>query len=100
VSRAMTFFLIACAGLALLALPGFFWPAYAESPVALLAAVPYLSGLLLHWLGVPGLLVNNGACGWGWCPLTTFGWTLVALLWLGALYGLCVLVAHATRPSQ
>lgn len=99
-SRTMRFFLIACAALALFAAPAFVWPAYADSPIGFLFAMPYLSGLLLHGFGVPGMLVNNGACGWGWCKLTTFGWALVAALWLGLLYGLCALVARATRPPR
>lgn len=96
-SRTTRFFLIACAGLALLAAPGLVWSAYRDAMIGPPVVLLYLSGLLLHALGAPGLLVNNGACGWGWCNLTTFGWAFVAVLWLGLIYGLCALIARATR---
>jgi hypothetical protein len=66
----------------LLSLPGFFWPAYLDSPVGLIVAVPYLSIYLFHKLGIPGLLQNDGACGWGWCAPTVFGWIFLLIAWL------------------
>jgi len=63
--------------------PALFWPSYLDSPVGVLVALPYLSVYLFHALGVPGLLVNDGACGWGWCAPTVFGWCFITAFWLG-----------------
>ncbi|WP_398311954.1 hypothetical protein [Zoogloea sp.] len=63
--------------------PALFWPSYLDSPVGVLVALPYLSVYLFHALGVPGLLVNDGACGWGWCAPTVFGWCFIVAFWLG-----------------
>ena len=81
-----------------LLLPGAIWPAYLDSPVGLLVAVPYLSVYALDYLGIPGLLVNNGACGWGWCAATPFGLGVVAALWLALGWLLARLVAVLTTP--
>jgi hypothetical protein len=67
----------------LLLLPAKFWPGYLDSPVGVFLAAPYLSVYLFHGLGVPGLLQNDGACGWGWCAPTNFGWTFVGVFWVG-----------------
>lgn len=67
---------------ALLCAPGYFWPRYMDSPFGLLAAIPFLSVYLFHAAGVPGLLEHNGACGWGWCSPTVFGWAFIAAFWL------------------
>ena len=79
----------------LLLLPGLFFPAYLDSPLGLLAAIPYLSIYLFHALGSPGLLQHDGACGWGWCAPSLMGWAFLLLLWGGlawlAARGLCAL---------
>lgn len=77
--------------------PGLVWPAYLDSPVGVLALVPYLSVYLLHTLGIPGLLEHNGACGWGWCAPSLAGWLLIALLVLGGLFALASLIASLRR---
>lgn len=66
----------------LAALPGMVWPGYLDSPIGLALMMPYLSVYLLSALGVPGLLVNQGACGWGLCPPTLAGWCVVLTTWL------------------
>ncbi|MDD2744293.1 MAG: hypothetical protein PHV02_18700 [Rhodocyclaceae bacterium] len=66
----------------LLSLPALVWPAYLDSPAGLMVAVPYLSIYLFHQVGIPGLLENNGLCGWGWCAPTAFGWGFLATFWL------------------
>jgi hypothetical protein len=66
----------------MLGLPALVWPGYLDSPPGRLLAAPLLSAYLLHGLGVPGVLQHDGACGWGWCAPTAFGWTLVAVSWL------------------
>lgn len=67
---------------ALLTLPGLAFPAYYDSPAGILVVFPYLSIYLFHTVGIPGLLEHNGACGWGWCAPTPFGWVFLCLLWL------------------
>ncbi len=70
----------------LLSLPGLFWPGYLDSPIGLLVAIPYLSIYLFHGIGIPGLLQNNGLCGWGWCAPTVFGWIFLLAFWLLVLW--------------
>lgn len=65
-------------GYALLALPGFIWSSYFDSPAGLLVLVPLYSAHVFHKIGMPGLLEHNGLCGWGWCSPTLFGWVFVA----------------------
>jgi hypothetical protein len=72
----------------LLLAPGFFWATYLDSPAGVLLLLPMLSIYLFHSLGVPGLLQNNGLCGWGWCPPTGFGWAFLVAVWL--LIGWCI----------
>ena len=78
---------------ALLALPAFIWPAYADSPAGLLLLVPSLSIYVFHKVGVPGLLEHNGLCGWGWCAPTPFGWVFLGVFWLVAAWLLAWAVA-------
>lgn len=66
----------------LLLLPGFFAPAYLDSPMGILLVAPLLSIYLFQKLGIPGLVEQNGLCGWGWCPPTPVGWLLAAMVWL------------------
>jgi hypothetical protein len=62
--------------------PGLIWPDYLDTPFGLIAAIPILSVYLFHSLGIPFLLQNNGACGWGWCAPTVFGWVFTIVFWL------------------
>ncbi len=66
----------------LLCLPAYFSHRYADSPMGVLMAIPFLSVYLFHAVGIPGLLEHNGACGWGWCAPTVFGWMFIAAVWL------------------
>lgn len=66
----------------LLLSPGLVWPEYLDTPVGLLAAIPFLSVYLFHRIGIPFLLEHNGACGWGWCAPTVFGWIFISVFWL------------------
>ncbi len=72
--------LIAC--YLLLWVPAIFWPGYLDTPLGLFAASPILSVYLFHGIGIPGLLQHNGACGWGWCAPTLFGWVFIVSFWL------------------
>jgi branched-subunit amino acid transport protein len=75
----------------LLTLPALKWPACLDSPAGIVVAVPYLSIYLFHAIGIPGLLQNNGACGWGWCAPTLLGWVFLVFVWLAVAW----LVAYA-----
>lgn len=81
----------------LLVVPGFIWPAYAESPAGLFLLVPSLSIYLFHKAGVPGLLENDGLCGWGWCAPTPFGWVFLALFWLAVAWLVAWAIAALSR---
>jgi len=60
------------------------WPNsnYLDSPFGLFAVFPVISVYIFHGIGVPGLLENDGACGWGWCSPTIFGWIFLIIFWL------------------
>ena len=88
-------------GYGLLLLPAVLWPEYFDSPAGLLLLVPYLSVLLFHQLGIPGLLEHNGLCGWGWCAPTAFGVIFMVVFWLtiawALAWGLAVLLSRFRR---
>ncbi len=98
--RTFVVFAILMAAFALLTLPALVWPKYLDSPLGIVVAVPYLSVYLFHGLGVPGLLQNNGACGWGWCALTPFGWAFLCIVWLTVLWLMAWLIAKVFRSSS
>jgi branched-subunit amino acid transport protein len=94
VVQTLKVFALIVAGYVLLGLPAAFWPQYLDSPVGLVYALPFLSVYLFHAIGVPGLLQNNGACGWGWCSPTTFGWVFIVGFWLGVAWLLAKLIVR------
>jgi hypothetical protein len=79
--RTFRIFLIIVGVYVLLWIPATFSSKYLDSPVGLIAAIPVLSIYLFNMLGVPGLLKNGGACGWGWCAPTVFGWFFAIIFW-------------------
>lgn len=85
----------------LLLLPAVFWSEYFDSPAGLLLLVPYLSILLFHKLGIPGLLEHNGLCGWGWCSPTAFGFFFLVVFWVmvawSFAWGLAILLSRFRR---
>jgi hypothetical protein len=81
-ARTLRVFIVLVALYGLLALLALKWPANADSPIGLIFAVPFISIYLFHSIGIPGLLQNNGACGWGWCAPTPFGWVFLVCVWL------------------
>ena len=87
-------FAMLLAALALLALPAAIWPAYLESPIGRLLAAPYFLLLILSGLGFPGLLQNNGLCGWGWCAPSPLGYFVMLAAILAALYGCAALISR------
>jgi hypothetical protein len=72
--RRLSIFAILWTLYALLCLPGIWWPGYFDSALGLVLIAPLLSVYLFSMIGVPGLLDNNGLCGWGWCAPSLFGW--------------------------
>lgn len=91
-ARRLRILLLLWLGYGLLCLPAIVWPAYLDSPVGLVIAVPYLSIYLFHMIGIPGLLENGGMCGWGWCAPSLFGWCFLAAVWLGVSCALACLI--------
>jgi hypothetical protein len=69
-------------GYLLLLLPAQIWPGYLDTPAGIILVFPYLSIYLFHGIGIPFLLQNNGACGWGWCAPTLFGWVFLGTFWI------------------
>jgi len=86
-----------------LALPAYVGPAFLEEFSSYLVLFTILSLYIPHRLGVPGLLEHNGACGWGWCAPTVFGWIFLALFWLGVAWllawGIASLIARLRRVA-
>lgn len=70
----------------LLLLPAHYFPSWLDSPAGILLLVPLLSIYIFQKLGIPGLIVNNGLCGWGLCPPTPVGWLFAAVVWLIPLW--------------
>lgn len=66
----------------LLCIPAMVWEKYLDSPMGIVAAFPFLSIYLFHQAGLPGLLQHDGACGWGLCAPSGFGWAFLILFWL------------------
>ncbi|MBL0125796.1 MAG: hypothetical protein IPP88_25120 [Betaproteobacteria bacterium] len=81
-------------------LPGLVWPQYLDTPIGVLAVIPYLSVYMFHSLGIPGLLQNAGACGWGWCKPTWFGWCFIATVGLGLAWLVARGIASLTASED
>lgn len=81
-------------GYFLLWAPSLFWPKYLDSPLGVIAVIPVLSVYVFHNLGIPGLLYNNGACGWSWCAPTILGWLFIVSFWLFLLWLLASFIAR------
>jgi hypothetical protein len=79
--RTLKIFVALLIGFALLAIPAYWGPAFLESLSGYVVIVPLISIYIFHKLGVPGLLEHNGACGWGWCAPTVFGWVFLVVFW-------------------
>ena len=81
-------------GYGLLALLATLFP---DSPVGPVLAGPLLSVYAFHKLGIPGLLENDGLCGWGWCSPTVLGWLLAAAFWLATAWLLAWTIGSLTE---
>ena len=98
--RTLKFFAATVAMFLLLTLPALVWPSYLDSPVGLIVAIPYLSIYLFHKIGIPGLLENNGLCGWGWCAPSTFGWIFLFTFWLLIAWLLALGISSLSHHSN
>ena len=102
-ARTVPAFAILVAVYIALALPAYVGPAFLEEFSSYLVLFTILSLYIPHRLGVPGLVEHNGACGWGWCAPTVFGWIFLALFWLGVAWllawGIASLIARLRRVA-
>jgi branched-subunit amino acid transport protein len=57
-------------------------PADLTAPYAVLGLVHTIPVYILNGIGIPGLLHNNGHCGWGWCGPTVLGYVLLVTFWI------------------
>jgi hypothetical protein len=91
-------------GYTLLAIPAYWGPSNLEAMSSYVVMVPFLSIYIFHKLGMPGLLEQNGACGWGWCSPTPFGWVFLVLMWIGVAWlvswGLACLTARSSTEDR
>lgn len=92
--------LVLVGGYALVTLPAYLWSGYLETPLGWIAFAPFLVVYALHALGVPGMLQNDGACGWGWCAPTALGWLAAGAVCLLALWLLAMLIASAISRGR
>ena len=87
-------------GYALLALPAYWGPSYLEAISGYAVIVPLLSIYVFHKLGMPGLLEHGGACGWGWCSPTAFGWAFLVIFWIGVTWIVASGLARLSARSK
>jgi hypothetical protein len=99
-ARTLTVFAILVGVYVALALPAYVGPAFLEEFSSYLVLFTVLSIYIPHRLGVPGLLEHDGACGWGWCAPTVFGWIFLALFWLGVIWLLAWAIASLIARSR
>ena len=87
-------------GYVLLVIPAYLGPSCLEEVSSRFAMMPLLSIYILHSVGIPGLLEHGGACGWGWCAPSAFGWAVLVLLWLAIAWLSAWGVARVTARSR
>ena len=84
----------------LLAIPAYWGPAFLEPMSSYVVIVPLFSIYAFHKLGIPGLLEHNGACGWGLCGPTAFGWIFLVIFWTGVVWLIAWGLARLTERSK
>jgi hypothetical protein len=87
-------------GYVLLVIPAYWGPSYLEELSSDFVMVPLFSIYIFHKIGIPGLLEHGGACGWGWCAPTAFGWAFLVLFWLGIAWSIAWGLACLTARSR
>lgn len=99
-SRTIKILAALLAGYALLVVPAYWGPSYLEAISSYFVMVPFLAVYIFHKFGIPGLLESNGACGWGWCSPTAFGWAFLVLFWIGVAWFIAWGLARLTARSS
>jgi hypothetical protein len=87
-------------GHAMLVIPAYLGPSYLEEMSSYVVIVTFLSIYVFHKLGIPGLLEHNGACGWGWCSPTTFGWIFLGVFWVAVAWIIAWGLTRLTERSK
>lgn len=102
--RTLKFLGALLAAYVLLVILAYWGPSYLEGVSVYAVMVPLFSVYLFHKLGIPGLLEHNGACGWGLCSPTVFGWAVVVVFWTGVVWfsawGLARLTERAKNVAR
>jgi uncharacterized membrane protein (DUF2068 family) len=98
--RTLKFLAGLLAAYALIVILAFWGPSSLQEFTSYFVLVPFLSIYLFHRLGIPGLLEHNGACGWGWCSPTAFGWLLLAVFWFAVAWAIAWALARLTARSN
>jgi hypothetical protein len=75
------------------------WPAFRESLIGKLVAIPPFSLYLLEQLGVPGL-TDRSRCDWMWCQPTVVGVIVTSGVWLVAAWWASVGIARLIRSRR
>ena len=84
----------------LLAAPAYVGPAALSEYSALIVMPLILSLYGFDHLGMPGLLENDGLCGWGWCGPTAFGLLFLLVFWLAVAWLAAWLLARVLARRQ
>lgn len=84
----------------LIASPAYLGPAALSEYSAVIVMPVILSLYLVDRLGMPGLLENDGLCGWGWCGPTAFGVLFLAVFWLAVAWLAAWALARALARRQ
>ncbi|HMG71346.1 MAG TPA: hypothetical protein VK544_09555 [Gemmatimonadaceae bacterium] len=76
-------------------------PAYWGKSIGIYAMlVPLISIYVFNKLGIPGLLDHKGACGWGICNPTPFGYAFVVVFWIAVAWFVAWGLARLTSRSR
>ena len=75
------------------------WPAFRESLIGKIVAIPLFSIYLFEYLGVPGL-TDRSRCDWMWCSPTIFGIVFTTGVWLGAAWPIARGLAYLSRSRR
>ena len=98
--RTLKFLAALLAAYALMVMLAYLGPSFLREFTGYFVLVPFLSIYVFHRLGIPGLLEHDGACGWGWCSPTAFGWAFLAVFWLAVAWLVAWAVARLTARSK
>jgi len=80
-------------------LAGWIWPAFGESFLGKLVAIPPFTVYLFEELGIPGL-TDRGRCDWMWCRPTILGIVITTLVWLLAAWWASLGIARLVQAAR